>query len=230
MSLIKQITSDFLQLFFPEYCNACGVQLFHGEKSICTNCLFDLPYTDFHLYPENPVARLFWGRIYCQEVMALLYFRKGTKVQHLIHHLKYKGQTDLGFKLGSMIGERLFQTCQKPDLIIPVPLHQKKESSRGYNQSKCIADGIAKVLQLPVDTRLLTRQVNTDTQTKRNRYNRFENMKTVFQVHQPQYLKNKHVLLVDDVITTGATLEACGKLLLENGLNKLSIAAIAFTV
>jgi ComF family protein len=230
MSLIKQITADFFNLLFPECCNACGTSLFYGEKSVCIKCLYDLPYTDFHLYPDNPVAKLFWGRIQCQEAMALLYFKKGTKVQNLIHHLKYKGQTGAGLMLGRMIGEKLLSNrlYQKADLIIPVPLHQKKESSRGYNQSKCIADGVAEVLQLPVITGLLTRQVNTATQTKKNRYHRFENMQSVFEIHRPCVLENQHVLLIDDVITTGATLEACGKILLDSGLRKLSVAAAAY--
>jgi len=230
MSLIQQITYDFFHLLFPECCNACGTQLFYGEKSVCIKCLYDLPYTDFHLYPDNPAAKLFWGRIQCHEVMALLYFKKGTKAQNLIHHLKYKGQTDVGFMLGRMIGEKLLSTgsYQKTDLIIPVPLHRKKENSRGYNQSKCIADGVARVLQLPVVTGLLTRQKNTVTQTKKSRYNRFENMQSVFEIRQPCALENQHVLLIDDVITTGATLEACGKILLDSGLKNLSIAAAAY--
>ena len=162
--------------------------------------------------------------------MALLYFKKGTKVQNLIHHLKYKGQTDVGLMLGRMIGEKLLSNTlyQKADLIVPVPLHQKKENSRGYNQSKCIADGIAEVLQVPVVTGLLTRKKNTGTQTKKSRYHRFENVQSVFEICQTWELENQHVLLIDDVITTGATLEACGKILLDSGLTKLSIAAAAY--
>lgn len=230
MSLIKQITADFFNLLFPACCNACGTPLFYGEKSVCIKCLYDLPYTDFHLYPDNPVAKLFWGRINCHEVMALLYFKKGTKVQNLIHHLKYKGQTDVGLMLGRMIGEKLLSNTlyQKPDLIVPVPLHQKKENSRGYNQSKCIADGIAEVLQVPVVTGVLTRKKNTGTQTKKSRYQRFENVQSVFEIRQPWGLENQHILLIDDVITTGATLESCGKILLDSGLRKLSIAAAAY--
>lgn len=230
MSLIKQITSDFFHLLFPECCNACGIQLYYGEKCICTHCLYDLPYTDFHLYPDNPAAKLFWGRMNCQQVMALLYFKKGTKAQNLIHHLKYKGQTDVGFMLGRMMGEKLLLSGsdQKADFIIPVPLHPKKEKSRGYNQSKCIADGVAQVLQLPVITGLLKRHINTHTQTKKSRYNRFENMQNVFEIRLPHKLQNRHVLLIDDVITTGATLEACGKILLDSGLRKLSVAAAAY--
>lgn len=235
MSKITQYILDFFSLLFPDLCAACGKQLFQGEKQICTACLYDLPYTDFHLYAENAVAKLFWGRINCHAAMAMLYFRKGTRVQQLIHQLKYRSQPELGFRLGVLLGERLAasdrlpgENPDPPDLIIPVPLHPSKERSRGYNQSRMIADGLSSVMHVPVNTTQLIRQRSTGTQTKRNRYNRFENMKAVFSVPDSAPLAGKHVLLVDDVITTGATLEACGQVLLDTGLNKLSIAAIAF--
>jgi ComF family protein len=230
MPKLKQYILDFLYLFFPEHCNACGKQLFHGEKQLCISCLYDLPYTDFHLYAENAVARLFWGRLHCHNAMAMLYFKKGSRVQQLIHQLKYRSQTALGFKMGTMLAERLVVSAayDDADLIIPVPLHFKKERKRGYNQSKVIADGMAEVLHIPVSTSHLIRRLNTGTQTKKNRYNRFENMKAVFHTTIPEELAGKHVILVDDVITTGATLEACGQVLLDCGISKLSIAAVAF--
>lgn len=228
MSPIQQIFADLFQLLFPRNCNACGTALFYGEKTICVKCLHDLPFTDFHLYPKNPAARIFWGRIPVHQVIALLYFKKGTRVQQLIHQLKYKGQTDIGFLLGNRIGENILLSSQKPDLIIPIPLHPKKEHSRGYNQSQSIAEGIANILQIPISTKLLTRKINTTTQTRKNRYNRFENLKDAFEIKSSPDLKNLHILLVDDLLTTGATFEACGKLLLDNGLNKLSIAALAY--
>jgi ComF family protein len=265
---VKRYLTDFFNLLFPDLCMACEQQLFHGEKQICTSCLYDLPYTDFHIYRENPVAKLFWGRISCHTAMAMLYFRKGTKVQKLIHQLKYRSQPELGFRLGLLLGERLLLCCtpgndkwQKqasanhlkasassesdkiqeqtsmnapgsnlhwPDLIVPVPLHPSKERSRGYNQSKMIADGLSSILHIPVASNLLIRQRPTGTQTRRNRYNRFENMKAVFKVTDPAALAGKHILLVDDVITTGATLEACGIALLDCNPGSLHIAAIAF--
>lgn len=230
MLLVKQLFTDFFNLLFPELCSACAVQLFHGERFICTRCTYDLPFTDFHLYAENPVAKLFWGRIPCRAAMAMLYFRKGTKVQNLIHQLKYKGQTDLGFELGRMLGEKLLSAADyiKADLIIPIPLHPRKLRSRGYNQSKTIADGMASVLQLPVNTTQLIRKVPTTTQTKKTRFERSENMKAVFIVLEPDKLKDKHIILVDDVITTGATLESCGQVLLDCGISKLSITALAY--
>jgi ComF family protein len=230
MSHFKQYINDFFCLLFPDLCNACGAQLFQGEQQICTRCLHDLPYTDFHLYAENPVAKLFWGRIYCHNAMAMLYFRKGTRVQELIHQLKYRSQTALGYRMGVMLAERLARSADysDADLIIPVPLHFKKERRRGYNQTELIAKGMARLLQIPVSTTLLIRVLDTGTQTKRNRYNRFENMKAVFYSPMPGELAGKNIILVDDVITTGATLEACGQILLDCGVSKLSVAAVAF--
>jgi len=231
MILIRQLANDFLGLLFPHLCNSCGTQLFYGEKEICTKCRYDLPFTDFQNYAANPVAKLFWGRIPCNGAMAMLYFRKASKVQHLIHRLKYKYQTETGIELGKLLGERLLASpiYQTTSLIIPVPLHPKKQKSRGYNQSEYIAKGIAEIMQVPVSTMHLIRQYHTSTQTKKGRYNRFENMQSVFKILNAEQLENQHVLLVDDVITTGSTLEACGMALLETPIKQLSIAALAYS-
>jgi ComF family protein len=230
MIAVKRLATDIIGLLFPELCNACGTHLYYGEKEICTKCLYDLPYTDYHLYADNPVAKQLWGRLPCNAAMAMLYFRKGTKVQNLMHSLKYKGQTDVGVRLGNLLGEKLklSTSYEDIDLIVPVPLHPKKEKLRGYNQSEFIAKGIAEVLDIPMSTTHLLRDKSTDSQTKKSRYVRYENMQSVFNVHQAKQIENLHVLLVDDVITTGATLEACGNVLLSAGIKKLSIAAIAF--
>lgn len=230
MSIVRQFAMDLIGLLYPDLCNGCGTPLFQGEKHICTKCLHDLPYTDFQNYPENVVHKLFWGRLRCDHAMAMLYFRKGSKVQNLIHRLKYNNQTELGTTLGRMLGQQLLtsEAYQKADLIIPIPLHPKKEKSRGFNQSKCIADGMAEILSIPVNTSALIRQKETATQTRKNRYNRFENMQYVFKVVHSESIQDKHILLVDDVITTGATFEACGIELWQCNMSKLSIAAIAF--
>ena len=230
MIQIKRLANDVIGLLFPELCNACGKHLYYGEKEICTKCLFDLPYTDYHLFAANRVAKQLWGRLPCNAAMAMLYFRKGTKVQNLMHSLKYKDKTTVGIKLGNLLGERLQLSEQYAgiDLIIPVPLHHKRERTRGYNQSKYIADGIAEVLNVPVSNSHLLRKESTESQTKKSRYIRYENMQDVFQVVNTQELKDLHILLVDDVITTGATLEACGNSLLTANIAKLSIAAVAF--
>lgn len=230
MIAVKRLATDIIELLFPELCNACGTHLYYGEKEICTKCLYDLPYTDYHLHTDNRVAKQLWGRLPINAAMAMLYFRKGTKVQNLMHSLKYKSQTNVGVKLGNLLGDKLKLGSQYHDidLIIPVPLHPKKERLRGYNQSEFIADGIAEVLDVAVSTTHLLRDKSTESQTKKNRYTRYENMQSVFNVKDKEQLANLHVLLIDDVITTGATLEACGNALLDAGIKKLSIAAIAF--
>ncbi|GGE55606.1 ComF family protein [Pedobacter psychrotolerans] len=230
MLRISRWGSDLLGLLFPNLCNACGASLFQGEKLICTKCLFDLPFTDYHLYQENKVMKQLWGRVPLNAAMALLYFRKGATAQRLIHSLKYNGKTDVGLLLGSMIGERLKLSSQYSDIdfIVPVPLHHYKLRSRGYNQSSFIAEGIAQTINIPFKEEILIRTVSTESQTKKNRFSRYENMKAVFKVPETNQIAGKHILLVDDVVTTGATLESCTNALLAYGALKVSIAAVAF--
>lgn len=230
MQLLQQLANDVIGLLFPNLCNGCGLSLYPGEKAICTHCLYDLPYTDFHLDPNNRVAKQLWARLPFEAAMAMLYFKKGTKIQNLIHNLKYNGKTEVGYTLGNLLGQKLMLSEQYKaiDYIIPVPLHPKKERTRGYNQSVCIADGISDAINVPVNKIVLIRQKITETQTRKSRFNRYENMLDVFEVPGPESLRNKHILLVDDVITTGATLEACGNSLLRGGIKKLSIASVAF--
>ena len=230
MSLFRNYFNDFLSLLFPNLCCGCGTSLHIGEAQLCTSCLYQLPYTDHHLHQENKVARQFWGRIPCHAAMAMLFFRKGGNVQQIIHHLKYGNQPELGVKLGQLLGERLLLSpyYQDIDLLIPVPLHKKRERQRGYNQSASIAEGIAQVLQLPVSNTNLLRKTSTDSQTRKGRSLRFENMSKAFEVSNAAVLKGKHILLVDDVLTTGATLEACGLELLKCGVYRVSFATLAF--
>lgn len=229
-SLFQRWSSDLVGLLFPNLCNACGTPLFQSESLICTKCLYDLPFTDYHQHAENRVAKQLWGRLPLNGAMAMLYFRKGAKVQNLIHNLKYNGKTDVGIILGDLLGERLKNSSiyQGIDFIIPVPLHQKKLRLRGYNQSTFIAEGVANKLAIPFSEKILIRTISTESQTKKSRYNRYENMKAVFRIDKPEHIIDKHILLVDDVITTGATLEACANTLFENGAAKVSIAALAF--
>lgn len=230
MMLFNRLLGDLFGLLFPDLCCGCGNYLYHAEAQLCTVCLHQLPYTDHHLHAENKAARQLWGRLPCNAVLSLLYFKKGSRTQSIIHHLKYKGRKDLGVKLGNMIAHKLLLSAayEGIDLIIPVPLHPGRERRRGYNQSLCIAEGIAAVLKVPLNTNSLLRKRETASQTKKARYNRFENMQQVFSIADQQTLAGKHILLVDDVITTGATLEACGMILFENHIRKLSIATVAF--
>jgi ComF family protein len=231
MMLLKRFLEDLVGLLFPDLCCGCETHLYLNESQLCTTCLYRLPYTDHHLHAENRAARQLWGRLPCNAVMSLLYFNKGSRVQNIIHHLKYKGRKDLGIKLGKMIAEKLQMNSSfmDIDLIIPVPLHQSRLHTRGYNQSICIAEGIASVLHVPINSVSLLRTKRSATQTKKRRYNRFENMQEIFSITNHTDIQGKHILLVDDVMTTGATLEACGHTLLSANIGKLSIATIAFT-
>ena len=230
MNSLQTYFHDFLSLFFPEVCAACGTSLVKQEVEICLECEVDLPYTNFHLIPDNTVARQFWGRVPLKSCSALLFFTKGTKVQNLLHQFKYNNRPEIGVKLGEMYGRILLGTegYVSPDVILPVPLHPKKMRKRGYNQSDYFAQGLANTLKVPVLKSGLQRAENTSSQTKKNRFSRYENMKDMFFVPEIDTLKGKHILLVDDIITTGATLEACSVPLLEVSGTTLSIAGIAF--
>ena len=230
MKLKSSYFTDFLSLFFPHLCPACGNELVAHEKVICTDCRYNLPQTNFHLVPDNIVTRQFWGKINLEGAYALYYFTKGGKVQNLMHHFKYKGMQQIGNELGKIAGSQLATSAAfvSVDYIIPVPLHKSRLKERGYNQSVCFAEGLAEKLSAAVEENNLIRTRATQTQTHRSRFERFENMQEVFAIKNPQRLKGKHILLVDDIVTTGSTLEACAMPLLEIEGLKLSIATIAY--
>ncbi len=227
------LLQDLLYLFYPEVCAACHQALIKGERCVCLSCRYKLPKTDFHCNPENPMAKSFWGRLPLETAVACYYFNKGEKVQSMLHALKYKGREDLGREIGKMYGNDLRESGQlKPvDFIVPVPLHPKKLRKRGYNQSACFAEGLAEGLGVAYSDRILKRTVNTATQTRKSKLARWKNVKDVFCV-DPTVLEgqldNTHVLLVDDVVTTGATLEAAARVLLEKANLSISLGAMAF--
>jgi ComF family protein len=223
------LIDDFISLLFPKICASCGNSLWKQEETVCLSCEFHLPRTSFHLSLENPVSRLFWGRVNLESAAAYLYFNKGNRVQRLIHQLKYKGRRDIGIYLGRQYGHHLryspfFKTVQ---LIVPVPLHTKKLKKRGYNQSEQIAIGLGESMKIPVDPVAICRRKETETQTKKSRFRRWQNVAEVFEVNNPGSLEMKHVLLVDDVITTGATLESCIRALSPIHGIRISVATIA---
>ena len=230
MKLHSTYLADFAALLFPELCAACRESLMSNEHLICTACLYQLPFTNFHLQADNIVARQFWGKIKVVGGYALLYFTKGGKVQNLMHQFKYNGMQKIGNLLGTIAGEQLknSELFNTADFIIPVPLHKNRLKQRGYNQSLCFAEGLALKLNAAIEDNNLVRIAATETQTHKSRFARFENMKEVFMVKNAEKLINKHILLVDDVITTGSTLEACGNQLLQIPGLKLSIATIAY--
>ncbi len=224
------LLDDLISLFFPKTCPACGYNLFSNEKIICSRCLYHLPKTDFHKEKDNPVSKVFWGRVNLESASAMYYYRKGSKVQHLIHQLKYKGYKDIGFFLGEMYGSELLtaEDFNKIDLIVPIPLHKKKLLKRGFNQSEVFAIGLSKAMKKETDTTSVIRTVATSTQTRKSRYKRWENVNEIFEVKHPDKIAGKHILLVDDVITTGATMEACVQVILQVPGTRASAASIAF--
>ena len=222
--------NDLINLFFPNVCVVCGEALNKQEEVVCLLCLVKLPKTSFHLHEDNPVSRVFWGRVNLNAASSFLFFNKGGSVQDLMHALKYKSRKEVGVYLGEQFGRELNESTlfKDIDLIIPVPLHPKKLHKRGFNQSATIASGLSKKLNAPVDTENFIRLVNTDSQTKKSRYKRWENVKGVFGIRNKEKLTGKHILLVDDVLTTGATLEACASILLELENTKVSAATLAY--
>lgn len=228
--MLSHYLHDFFGLFFPELCGACGKNLHRGEHQLCVSCLYKLPKTNFHLDRQNKVAKQFWGRIPLLQATAFLYFRKGSSVQQLMHQIKYGNRPELAVRMGELYGQELLKssTFVKPDMLLPVPLHPKKLKHRGYNQSACIAEGLSKILGIPALEHVLIREVHTETQTKKSRFARYENLQEAFGVVTAETLQGKHILLVDDVITTGATLEACTLALHKKAKVQISVCALAF--
>lgn len=227
---MKELLDDFISLFYPKTCYACGNNLFKNEKTICTSCLYHLPKTNFHNDPDNPVSKIFWGREKVVAATSFLYYRKGSKVQHLIHQLKYRGYKEIGIFLGELYGAELRNNpiFNKVNKIIPIPLHRKKLKKRGFNQSECFAEGLAQSMKIELDITSVERTIATSTQTKKSRYKRWENVSEIFKINQPDKLIGQNILLVDDVITTGSTMEACVACINEIPDTKVSIASIAF--
>ncbi len=230
MNLFLTYIKDFFSLIYPELCNGCGQSLVTHEKLICTHCIYNLPYTNYHLSEDNKVAKQFWGKVDIQSATAFLYFKKGGIVQNLMHQLKYNKQPEVGFELGKLYGKQLAvnEPYNFAEVIVPVPLHHKRLQKRGYNQSEAFARGLAESMNIPVDCNILIRRKESETQINKSRFKRFENMKEVFEANHPP-VAYKNILLVDDTITTGATLEACALALKLNNDIKIQIAGIAFS-
>ena len=210
-----RIIYEILSLFYPNVCPGCGSLLLRDEDTVCLACQALLPRTGYENDANNPLARMFYGRMPFKAVAAVFFFAKQGKVQHIIHSLKYHHNAEAGIFLGKEMGKALKDAplFRDADYLIPIPLHPKRQRVRGYNQSEMIARGISEITGIEVSTRHLLRSVNTATQTKKTRQERWDNVRDIFMLSNDDELKDKYVIIIDDVLTTGATLESCGKIL-----------------
>lgn len=231
MGLISDIAGDFLGLFFPSLCLSCGESLVHGEEMICTRCLIEINRTNYHLTRDNALEQIFWGRCMVERGAAYSVYNRGSRIRKLIHKMKYMGGKDIGYKLGKLYGSYLVNTpfIEGVDMFIPVPLHPSRLKARGYNQSEYIAKGLSAATGVPVNITALTRSTKSGTQTHRKRYERWENVEGLFIVCSPESINGKHVMVVDDVITTGSTMEACVDALAGCAGTRVSVVALAVT-
>lgn len=226
--IFKEIGFDLLNLFYPITCCGCGETLVKGETHLCLSCIATLPRTNFHNMEGNPIETKFYGKVKMEYASSFLHFEKKTITQKLLHEIKYNGKKELGKMLGHYFGSELAQSrfCNI-DLILPIPLHPNRLKSRGYNQSEWIAMGISEAMGKPLVTDAVIRAVETNTQTKKNAFERWENADGIFKVARPNKLKGKHILIIDDVVTTGSTIEACANVISEIEGAKVSAAALA---
>ena len=227
MKLLK----DVFAVFYPNLCLCCNDHLLNNETVICISCRHDLPKTHFSFETNNLAEKTFFGRIKIEEATALFYFFKKGKIQQLIHQLKYQKQQQVGTFIGNWLGDEIIDSdrFKTIDCIIPVPLHKKKQQQRGFNQVTTFGQSLSKKLNIPYLENILVKISSTKTQTKKVRLDRWKNVQELFYVYNKATLENKHILLIDDILTTGATLEACCNALNKTKTLKISIACMAYT-
>ena len=225
---LKKTIQPYLDIIYPDLCIACDEESPIQSSVFCLNCLDELPFTNFHDDRENLVEKYFWGRLEVEKATALFFFHKGEQVQEMIHRLKYKGASFVGDRLGIFFGYQLMQSSflNDIDLIIPIPVHKSKKRTREYNQCELLANGISKVSGIPVSTKIVLKNIRTDSQTEKNREERLTSLKNTFKVANPLEIKGRNILIIDDILTTGATLEAVGSILTNFGA-KVNIAVVA---
>ena len=229
MHLLFQYLQNFSELLYPKLCGGCGNHLYENEEVVCVYCRASLPLSGECDFENNASEKLFWGKVSITAAASFLFFQKKSSTQHLLHQLKYQQKENIGEWLGEQFAYSLQSKGRfaAVEIIIPIPLHPSRIKFRGYNQCDAIARGMASVLQIPIVNGVLTRSVATQSQTKKNRFQRFENMNSVFSLAQASAIKGKNILLLDDVLTTGATLISAAQVLQQAGSNKLFIGAIA---
>lgn len=224
------IWNDIWELFFPRYCVVCSRRLLRGEAHLCLSCLNKMPRTGMHLQVDNAMEKNLWGKFALGKATAFMHYAKDNDVQKILYALKYYGDSNLGIFLGRLMATELQPSgfFQGIDCIIPVPLHERKKRKRGYNQSEMLASGLADVTGIPVFKHLIVRDQYTETQTRKGRFERWMNVQDVFSCPFPEELEGKHILLVDDVMTTGATLVSCADSL--SGIPRLRISVLTLAL
>lgn len=232
MPKLQSTLTDFVHLFFPHVCTGCGSDILDHHHQLCLRCLSELPVTNFFSQPGNPVEKRFYGRLPVRNAGAGYFFTKDSLLERLIYDLKYRGNKDIGFYLGQLLGKFIADNNRfsEVDTLLPLPLNPRREKKRGYNQATALCDGIASVWKKPVADKAVVRKVYTETQTRKGRIARWENMEGVFAIADASAIANRHILLVDDVVTTGASLEACGSEILKVPGTTLSLATLASTI
>lgn len=228
MNFVQRIGQSFAHLFYPQVCAGCSSDAVNHGQLLCLQCLHQLPYTRFQFFRPNLVEKIFWGRLQVANAAGIFYLTKGSVLEKLLYQLKYKGRKEVGEHCGLLMGQSILDTpFAKADALVPLPLFPKKERQRGYNQSAMLCQGIAAITHLPVWKQAVQRITGTETQTRKNRVERWANMQGRFYIPDAAKLAGRHVLLVDDVITTGATLEACGSALVQAGAS-VSVLTLGF--
>lgn len=220
---------SFIHLFFPQSCIVCDGPLSSSEKYICIKCLSSIPRTNFHLHRHNNAEKYFWGQIPIERATSFLYYSKGSDFKEIFYYLKYRNNKEIGEFMGRITALEIQNSgfFSDIDIIIPIPLHKRKKKERGYNQSEWIAKGISKITGIPINTTLLCRKIHNPTQTRKNAYERWENVQEIFSVSGNENINGKHILLVDDVLTTGATLLSASQTLTKVYNIKISIFTLA---
>ena len=228
MPNLKSIYNATTHLFFPHVCTGCGSDILKVDNLLCFKCIYDLTHTGYENFPNNPTEKIFIGRVPIVAATSQFYFSKGQLLQHLVHDFKYKGNKEIGLYLSKIMGEKMLASTRfnNIDYLIPLPLFANKEYKRGFNQAAVICDGMALAMNIPVLKNIVTRVKFTETQTKKNRSDRWGNVEESFSVTNTALLENKHIMLVDDVITTGATIDACAQKISKIQGTKISIATL----
>lgn len=233
MNWVKEIANGLLSLAYPKICQSCGDSLSNQEEWICLQCNKELVPTGFWKYDDNPVFDIFVGRLPINRAFSFYYMENKSVLNALMHSIKYQGKKDAAIWLGRKMGE-LWNPSENDwsfiDAIIPIPLHEKRINERGFNQSSYLANGISEITKIPVLNNVVKRNRYSLTQTRKSRLERVDNVENIFSITAPEQVKDKNILILDDVVTTGATAESCMLSVLASGCKSVNFASLAMAV